>query len=112
MDCSFILLLNILLLVKDSQDYTFITAHNGEVIYVDGLEAVIFSGKIKVLYFYDEVYQTNLNSLTKTDRMMLYTFFSSFVEEEGNEYTNYEHYYELEVGREYTISSFENYLIF
>ena len=44
--------------------------------------------------------------------MILYTFFSSFVEEEGNEYTNYEHYYELEVGREYTISSFENYLIF
>ena len=35
---SFILLLNILLLVKDSQDYTFITAHNNEVIYVDGLE--------------------------------------------------------------------------
>ena len=107
-----ILFLNIFLLVKSSQDYTFITANEDEVIHVDGLETVKFYGKIKVIYLDDEVYQINSYSLYKTDLMILYTFSNEFIEEDGEEYTNYKNYYELEVGKEYNIPFYENYLLF
>ena len=107
---SFILLLNILLLVKDSQDYTFITAHKEELIHVMELGTVQFSGTIKLLSLDIIFDQTNL--LSKTDVMILYTFSSEYIEENGTEYINYENYYELEEGDEIEIESYENYLLF
>ena len=44
--------------------------------------------------------------------MILYTFSSEYIEKNGAEYINYEHYYKLKKGDEYEIESYEKYLLF
>ena len=44
--------------------------------------------------------------------MILYTFSSEYIEKNGTEYINYEHYYKLKKGDEYEIESYEKYLLF